>query len=117
MVHRRGSWIRNHVYRLVQKNQIGHWCPVCLSIAASVAVTSLVFFAGYIRNLLMIQRNNPGKVMNKIKQGLFSLSFIFLGFLMAFLGISKPDSAQAEINDMKERLAFLARKIVRWWFM
>ncbi len=89
----------------VQKYQIGHWCPVCLSIAATVAVINLVFFADYLRNLI-IQRHNPGDAMNRIKQGLPSLSFIFLGFLLAFLGISKPDSAQAEINDMKERLAF-----------
>ncbi len=90
----------------IQKYQIRQWCPVCLSIATSLAVAGLPYLVGYIHSLYDIQHNNRGDMMNKFKQGLTSLSFIVLGFLMAFIGVSKPDTAAAAINDMKERLAF-----------
>lgn len=44
--------------------------------------------------------------MQKIKQGFASLAFIFAGFLMAFMGVSNPNSAEAVAATMKERLAF-----------
>lgn len=91
----------------VQKYKIGHWCPVCLSIAASVAFAALVLSIGYFKNLKPnFQQNNRGEIMRKMKQGLTSLSFVLFGFLMAFVGISKPDSAEAAMNDIKERIAF-----------
>lgn len=95
------------MFIIIQKYQIGHWCPVCLSIASSVAVAALVLVTGYIYHLkLTIQHYSRGDIMQKIKQGLTSLSFIALGFLMAFIGISKPNSAEAAVKDIKERIAF-----------
>jgi thiol-disulfide isomerase/thioredoxin len=91
----------------VQKYEIGQWCPVCLSIAASVVIAALVLLIGYFKGFkTTIQHHNRGETMQKIKQGFTCLSFIVLGFLMAFIGISKPDSAEAAINDIKERVAF-----------
>lgn len=90
----------------VQKYEIGHWCPVCLSIAASVAFAALVLSIGYFKNLKAnFQHNNRGEIMKKMKQGLTSLSFVIFGFLMAFIGISKPNYAEAAMNDIKDRIA------------
>lgn len=92
------------MFMVVQKYQIGHWCPVCLSIAASVAFTALVLFAGYLKTT--IQSHNRGAVVQTIKQGFTSLSFIVFGFLMAFIGISNPNSAEATAKEIKDKLAF-----------
>jgi protein-disulfide isomerase len=96
------------MFIIVQKYQIGHWCPVCLSIATSVAFAALVLLTGYLKNfqVTMQHHNNRGDMMHIIKQGLTSLSFLVLGFLMAFIGISKSNPAEAAVNDIKERLAF-----------
>lgn len=44
--------------------------------------------------------------MQTIKKGFSSLAFIAAGFLMAFVGVSNPNSAEAVAANMKERLAF-----------
>ena len=44
--------------------------------------------------------------MQKIKQGVSSLGFVIIGFLMALIGVSNPNSAEALAENMKERLAF-----------
>ncbi|MFI5344353.1 MAG: thioredoxin domain-containing protein [Chlamydiales bacterium] len=91
----------------VQKYDIGHWCPVCLSIAVSVGIAGLVMPANYYKTLfLTLQSNHRGQIMGTIKKGLASLSFVLVGFLMAFMGVSKPDLAQAAMNDIKDRIAF-----------
>jgi protein-disulfide isomerase len=90
----------------VQKYQIGHWCPVCLSIAASVTAAALVLVIGFLKNFKVTIEHNRGDIMQKIKQGLTSLSFVLLGFLLSFVGISKTNDAEAAVNDIKERLAF-----------
>lgn len=44
--------------------------------------------------------------MDKIKQCLASFGFLIAGFLMAFVGVSKPDLALAAMNEMQGRLVF-----------
>lgn len=86
------------MFILVQKYKIGHWCPVCLSIAFVVAVAAITLFATHL--------TKRGQTMNTIKQTLTSFGFLIAGFLMAFVGVSKPDLALAAMNDMQDRLAF-----------
>jgi thiol-disulfide isomerase/thioredoxin len=94
----------------VQKYQIGHWCPVCLSIATTVAAAALVLLTGYLLGFkIILQHHNRGETMQKIKQGLKCFTFVIFGFLISFIGISKPDSAEAAINDVKDRMAFGVR--------
>lgn len=92
----------------VQKYQIGHWCPVCLSIAACVVFAALVFLVGYAKNF--IQQHQRGSIMQKIKQAFTSLSFFIVGFLMAFIGVSNPNSAEAVSKEMQEKIAFGLRE-------
>ncbi|WP_158021704.1 thioredoxin domain-containing protein [Candidatus Protochlamydia naegleriophila] len=95
------------MFILIQKFQIGHWCPVCLSIAVSIAIAGLALSWDYIKTIYSdIQQGNRGNIMSKIKQGLTSFSFILLGFLMAFIGVGKSNEAEAAVTDMKGRLAF-----------
>lgn len=77
----------------IQKYQIGHWCPVCLSIALAVAIASATAF---------YQQNQQG---HNMKTALKPVAFFVLGFLFAFLGVSQVNEAQAAVNDMKERIA------------
>ncbi len=91
----------------VQKYQIGHWCPVCLSIASCLAIAGLVLTVGYLRNLyLIIQQRNRGNIMHTIQKGLTSTSFFIVGFLLAFMGISKANDVQASVNEIRDRLVF-----------
>ena len=67
------------MFIIVQKYQIGHWCPICLSIAACIAVASLTRSLGYFKNLFQtIKYKKRGEIMSSIKHGLSSLSFIVL---------------------------------------
>lgn len=91
----------------IQKWQIGHWCPVCLSIATAVGLAGLTLLTEYSKELYRnIQLNNRGKIMTQIKRGLFSFSFLILGFLLASMGVHKVDAAEEAMKEMKERLVF-----------
>src|ERR1700761_8723537 len=58
------------MFIIVQKYQIGHWCPVCLSIAGSVGLAALILSIGYFKNLIfIIQHQNQGNIMLKIQKG------------------------------------------------
>lgn len=95
------------MFIIIQKWQIGHWCPVCLSIAACVAVAACTLLIGYCSNVsFAIQHHNKGQTMKKIKQGLLTVSCSCIGFLVALFGITKVDPIQAEINDIKNHLAY-----------
>lgn len=91
----------------IQKYEIGHWCPVCLSIALSLGIAGIVLPADYFKYSLPSSKlNRRGQIMEAIKKGLTSLSFMFVGFLMAFIGVSKFDYAQAAMTEMQDKLAF-----------
>lgn len=95
------------MFIIVQKYQIGHWCPVCLSIALSLAVAGLALMIDYGKQMrTTIKQRNHEEIMQKLKKAVSSISFFFLGFLLAFIGISKPNLAQAAAKEMKERIAF-----------
>ena len=73
----------------------------------TVAFAALVLFASYVADLVkMINLHNKGAYMQKLKQSLFSVAFMIAGFLMAFVGVSNPNSAEAVAANIKEKLAF-----------
>lgn len=81
----------------VQKFQIGSWCPVCLSIAASIALLGLSYFG---------LNKSQGENMFNWKS-FTSLCGIFLvGLVSAFLGMSKIDQLQAVEDKIKEQIKF-----------
>lgn len=87
----------------VQKYQIGHWCPICLSIAFSLLITALALIGNYMYTTLK-QGTSGDTTMNKIKKTLTSLSLFVIGFLMAFAGVTKVDPLAAAVADMKSQL-------------
>ncbi|MCE2983721.1 MAG: thioredoxin domain-containing protein [Parachlamydia sp.] len=92
---------------LVQKYEIGHWCPVCLTIALFIFIAACTYaFHAIFAFTKAVQQNKGEAIMNFIKRGLASLSFLTLGFLLAFVGISKHNEAEATMEEMKQKLAF-----------
>lgn len=99
------------MFIIIQKYEIGHWCPVCLSIAASVAIAALILFMRYLKNFKeTLQSHNRGDIMRTLKKGLTSFSFVLFGFLMAFIGVDKHNYAEAAVDDIKEQIAFGNKK-------
>lgn len=95
------------LFIIVQHYQIGRWCPLCLSIAASVGFAALVLMVDYFKNFkLAIQHHNRGDIMQEIKKGFYSLSLAFLGFLIALIGVGKFNAVEAGMNDIKNHLTF-----------
>jgi len=95
----------------VQKYWIKHWCPVCLSIAASVAVAGCALGVEYLLTLFnLIRTHQKEEYMKKVHKGLLGLFILLCGFLVVFFGISKEDSLNAAENDIKANLAFSSSK-------
>lgn len=102
-----GSFGAEIMFIIIQKVQIGHWCPVCLTIAASITVAGITLAINWATQLFQdIQLKNRGAMLTRIKQGLSSFSFIILGFAMAFLGTTKADGTEAAMKDIKDQMAF-----------
>ncbi|MBN9377963.1 MAG: thioredoxin domain-containing protein [Chlamydiales bacterium] len=95
------------IFIYAQKVLIGHWCPVCLSIAASIAVASLAYFLSFLNDLkLHVNDSRRSETMIILRQGLITASAIVIGFLLAFFGLTKVDVLQAAENSIKDSVAF-----------
>lgn len=95
------------MFVLVQKYQIGVWCPLCLSIGSTIAAAAICYGIGYFQELT--NSLNPfykGEYMKIGLRGIASLSAFAIGFLMAFVGISKEDQLQAAQETIKSQLWF-----------
>ena len=88
---------------LIQKFKIGAWCPVCLSIAASVGLAALCYAIKYI---LELTQNARGSLMTQLWKGFAGLSVFVLGFLISLLGTAKFDPLAAAEVTLKESLMF-----------
>lgn len=90
-----------------QKVLIGHWCPVCLSIAAAVGITSLAYLLGYInRSKLFINESRRSETMVNLRKGIGTGTALILGFVLAFFGLGKVDELKAAENSIKDSVAF-----------
>ena len=83
----------------IQKYQIGSWCPVCLSIAAAIALAGLILCVNF-----LISHYKEGHPMMMLKYLLTTSPIFFAGVIVAMLGISKPDHRLAAMNSMKEKI-------------
>jgi protein-disulfide isomerase/uncharacterized membrane protein len=81
----------------LQKYEIGHWCPVCLSIAASILLLAICYI--YIR----IQQ---GVFMRNWLTNLSFLGLFALGIVTATAGLSQVDKLQAVEDRIKEDIKF-----------
>lgn len=92
----------------VQKNVIGHWCPLCLTIAATLALIGLIFFVQYAASFQSIANDleRRDNIMKKILAGLTSVAAGILGFAIAIFGVAKPERSFAEANTRGESPIF-----------
>lgn len=87
----------------VQKVLIGGFCPICISIAFSIAVAGLTYFIRFVKE--SIQSSNEGSMHTWIK--IFpSMGTVFLGFILAFIGVSKVNPLEAKQVSLKESIRF-----------
>lgn len=96
----------------VQKFVIGHWCPVCLSIATVIFLIGAVYVALFILT----------KGFN-MKKGITTCLFLLMGFAVAYVGVFKPEQSFADgIEGGAEDPAFGNKKssievyVVTDWF-
>lgn len=95
------------MFIIVQKYQIGTWCPVCLAIASCVFVGFASCIAGYIYNhLTKSNQEKKGEGMSSFWIGINNTMAIFVGFLIAFLGVSKQDAMVAQQESIRDHLTF-----------
>lgn len=92
---------------LVQKYQIGSWCPVCLSIATCVGIAALCYAIKFLNEMITYyQEGQRREFMKTIWKGFAGTSIMVLGFLLAILGIARFDQIAAAENTIKENLFF-----------
>ena len=77
----------------VQKYVIGEWCPVCVSIAAAVGLTALVYTVWFFYE----SKSEKGFLMRSFIRGGYSLSIGVIGFLIAFMAVAKPTPSFADL--------------------
>lgn len=95
------------IFILAQKEVIGHWCPVCLSIAACIGLASLAYFLHYANNLkLYVNESRRRKTMLNLQKGIATVLAIITGFVLAFAGFGKIDKLKAAENSIKDSVAF-----------
>lgn len=81
----------------VQKFIIGKWCPLCLGIFACIATLAIVFSVDYLARLVrVIEQENRSEIMVYCANGVRALTALVVGFVVVFLGVSKPQSVYAE---------------------
>lgn len=94
---------------LVQKFQIGQWCPICLAIAGSISLACLALIT---YNLTLNQdgdtseHHQKGEMMNRPLKGSALIGMVVVGFLFAFGGVGKVDTLAAAETTVKDQLAF-----------
>lgn len=82
---------------LVQKYVIGQWCPVCLSIAATIFILATLMFIRFIYRMSHPDQPVDGSAFMKQSGKFFSAVILFiLGFLISYMGVFKPESSFAE---------------------
>jgi len=92
---------------LVQKYQIGAWCPVCLTIASCIFIAAGAFVIRYILEWKenMTQGSKPDFIKS-ITKGFTGLSMFLLGFLIAAVGTTHFDPLAAAENTIRDSVAF-----------
>jgi protein-disulfide isomerase/uncharacterized membrane protein len=95
------------IFIYAQKTLIGHWCPVCLSIAACVGIASLAYLIGYVSHLkFFVNESRRSETMLNVQKGITTSLAIAVGFVLAFIGIGKEDTIAAAENSIKNSITF-----------
>jgi protein-disulfide isomerase len=91
---------------LVQKYEIKSYCPICLSIAASVGITAGAYAIQYILELKQFfSENQKDKIMKSLRKSFLTLLFFISGFLFAFVGVTKDNPLVAAEKTVIDSIA------------
>lgn len=90
------------VFIYLQKAVIGHWCPVCLSIAAALTVLAITYA---LPSVLQIYQNRSQK-MDLLKYAFSYSTVAVIGFVVAFTGMTKIDPLEAAETSIKDSIVF-----------
>ncbi len=92
-------------FLLVQKYEIKSFCPICLTIAAFITTILITYIISYLLELKeFILKDQRREIMKSIRKGLSAITFVFLGFLFAFVGIVKETPLEAAESSIKDNL-------------
>lgn len=83
------------VFVHIQKNVIEAWCPLCLGIAATVLLISILRSADHLSS----RRNEPDMMKRLVPRTLMLLVASLLSFGITLLGMARPD-AEAQGLDL-----------------
>jgi len=84
-----------------------HWCPICLSIAASLLILALSFATETLINLTaIIKKGDAMKTKSMIRKILVAVAVFVVGAVSAFAGITKHDSIAIAQSSFDEKIAF-----------
>ncbi|MFA6915752.1 MAG: thioredoxin domain-containing protein [Parachlamydiales bacterium] len=91
----------------VQKYYIGHWCPVCLAIAACLIIAFVIqVITIAIGHDKLSKIEKEGVKMKYYLGSLTTFTVAVLGFFIAFVGLSKVDKLEAAQDELKEKITF-----------
>lgn len=91
---------------LIQKYEIKSYCPICLSIAACIAVAALAYFISYIIEFKRsLEENKKDEIMKNIKKAVATTLFMIFGFVFALIGVVKENPLAAAEKSIKESVA------------
>ncbi|MBA2726756.1 MAG: thioredoxin domain-containing protein [Parachlamydiaceae bacterium] len=94
-------------FTYAQKAVIGHWCPICLSIASTVLIVVLLLIIGYIQNLYVsLTQNDKGGTMKSYFKAFGAIVMITAGFLFSHMGFAKFNQLHAVETELKDKLGF-----------
>lgn len=89
----------------IQKFITGSWCPICLSIAACIFIASIASYLNYF--ISSKKTHKEGRVMkNLFKNGFTVFTTLFIGFLTAYMGVTKVNANEEAVGSLKDSIAF-----------
>lgn len=88
----------------VQKFLIGSLCPLCVTIALTLAATAIVY--GLMYGKEWFETIKRGEIMKTVKVAFPSMAALVIGFTLALLGTTKINPMEAAQQSLKESVAF-----------
>lgn len=83
------------MFILIQKFIICHWCPICLGVALSMILATVLYW---------VSQYKLHDIFYSFRKSAITLAVFFLSFLVAYEGIAKEDSIQEEANSLQLKL-------------
>lgn len=91
----------------VQKFMIGSWCPICLSIAATVGVASIYYLYNLFQNNNFALNISHKEVsVNSSTKNMLLAGVFFMGLTVSLFGITKVDPLDVAQTSVKESITF-----------